>query len=111
MPKVDPSDPESMKKILAQGGMPQAGPKLFFVTVDESLSRYDIEGLCKKWSTIFLSGNIEVTFHTLDDKQVIGNLPMGSQAFEVRRLLLDQDEVVDVTMDSQTWNKNGPVKK
>ncbi|XP_075231965.1 LDLR chaperone boca isoform X2 [Lycorma delicatula] len=102
-PKIDfsqikDSDPESLLKLSKKGRT-----LMVFVQVDETLSREQTEDLTKIWQTGLWSNHIQAERYLVDDNRAIFLFKDGSQAWDAKDFLIEQEGCRDVTVENKVY--------
>ncbi|XP_034831785.1 LDLR chaperone boca [Maniola hyperantus] len=101
--KLDMSNPESVLQATKKGQT-----LMMFVTVANKPSRARSEELTKIWQTGLWSNHIQAERYLIDDDRAIFMFKDGSQAWTAKEYLLEQDELKDVQLESQTYQGKNP---
>lgn len=101
--KMDMSNPESVLQATKKGQT-----LMMFVTVANKPSRARAEELTKIWQTSLWSNHIQAERYLIDDDRAIFMFKEGSQAWAAKEFLLEQDELKDVQLESQTYTGKNP---
>ncbi|XP_013186864.1 LDLR chaperone boca [Amyelois transitella] len=96
--KMDMSNPESVLQATKKGQT-----LMMFVTVANKPSRARTEELTKIWQTSLWSNHIQAERYLIDDDRAIFMFKDGSQAWTAKEFLLEQEELKDVQLESQTY--------
>lgn len=95
---LDMSNPESVLQATKKGQT-----LMMFVTVANKPSRARTEELTKIWQSGLWSNHIQAERYLIDDDRAIFMFKDGSQAWTAKEYLLEQDELKDVQLESQTY--------
>ncbi|XP_053609929.1 LDLR chaperone boca [Plodia interpunctella] len=95
---MDMSNPESVLQATKKGQT-----LMMFVTVANKPSQARTEELTKIWQTALWSNHIQAERYLIDDDRAIFMFKDGSQAWTAKEFLLDQEELKDVQLESQTY--------
>ncbi|KAJ2949055.1 hypothetical protein O0L34_g5996 [Tuta absoluta] len=96
--QMDMSNPEEVMKATKKGQT-----LMMFVSVANKPSRARTEELTKIWQTSLWSNHIQAERYLVDDDRAIFMFKDGSQAWEAKKFLLEQEELKDVQLESQTY--------
>ncbi|XP_026327497.1 LDLR chaperone boca [Hyposmocoma kahamanoa] len=96
--KLDMSNPEEVMQATKKGQT-----VMMFVTVANKPSRARTEELTKIWQASLWSNHIQAERYLIDDDRAIFMFKDGSQAWTAKEFLLEQDELKDVQLESQTY--------
>lgn len=104
--KMDMSNPESVLQATKKGQT-----LMMFVNVANKPSRARTEELTKIWQAGLWSNHIQAERYLIDDDRAIFMFNDGSQAWTAKEYLLEQEELKDVQLESQTYTgKKSDVK-
>ncbi|XP_028171299.1 LDLR chaperone boca [Ostrinia nubilalis] len=103
MTKLDMSSPESVLQATKKGQT-----LMMFVTVANKPSKARTEELTKIWQAGLWSNHIQTDRYLIDDDRAIFMFKDGSQAWAAKEYFLEQDELKDVQLESQTYNGKNP---
>lgn len=101
--KMDMSNPESVLQATKKGQT-----LMMFVTVANKPSRTRTEELTKIWQTGLWSNHIQAERYLIDDDRAIFMFQDGSQAWTAKEYLIEQDELKEVQLESQTYPGKKP---
>ncbi|CAH0691814.1 unnamed protein product [Spodoptera exigua] len=101
--KLDMSDPANVLQATKKGQT-----LMMFVSVANKPSRARTEELTKIWQTSLWSNHIQVERYLVDDDRAIFMFKDGSQAWTAKEFLLEQEELKDVQLESQTYTGKKP---
>ncbi|XP_072949172.1 LDLR chaperone boca [Epargyreus clarus] len=99
--KLDTSNPESILQATKKGQT-----LMMFVTVANKPSRARSEELTKIWQSSLWTNHIQTERYLIDDDRAIFMFKDGSQAWTAKEFLLEQEELKDVQLESQTYPGN-----
>ncbi|CAH2096250.1 unnamed protein product [Euphydryas editha] len=100
---LDMSNPEAVLQATKKGQT-----LMMFVTVANKPSRARTEELTKIWQSGLWSNHIQAERYLIDDDRAIFMFKDGSQAWTAKEYLLEQDELKDVQLESQTYPGKKP---
>ncbi|XP_049873488.1 LDLR chaperone boca [Pectinophora gossypiella] len=101
--QMDMSNPEEVMKATKKGQT-----LMMFVTVANKPSRARTEELTKIWQTSLWNNHIQAERYLIDDDRAIFMFKDGSQAWTAKEYLLEQEELKDVQLESQTYPGTKP---
>ncbi|CAH1638175.1 unnamed protein product [Spodoptera littoralis] len=101
--KLDMSDPANVLQATKKGQT-----LMMFVSVANKPSRARTEELTKIWQTSLWSNHIQVERYLVDDDRAIFMFKDGSQAWTAKEFLLEQEELKEVQLESQTYTGKKP---
>ncbi|XP_014367286.2 LDLR chaperone boca [Papilio machaon] len=101
--KMDMSNPESVLQATKKGQT-----VMMFVSVANKPSKARTEELTKIWQTSLWSNHIQAERYLIDDDRAIFMFKDGSQAWTAKEYLLEQDELKEVQLESQTYPGKNP---
>uniref|UniRef100_T1J0Q2 LDLR chaperone MESD n=1 Tax=Strigamia maritima TaxID=126957 RepID=T1J0Q2_STRMM len=94
--KANPADPESLLKLSKKGKT-----LMVFVTVSGgSPDPIELEDITKLWQTSLMNNHIQFT---IDEKRAIFMFRDGSQAWEAKNFLVEQDRCEEVTIENKSF--------
>lgn len=96
--KMDMSNPEAVLEATKKGQT-----VMMFVTVANNPSRARTDELTKIWQTGLWSNHIQAERYLIADDRAIFMFKDGSQAWTAKKYLLEQEELKDVQLESQTY--------
>ncbi|XP_047991329.1 LDLR chaperone boca [Leguminivora glycinivorella] len=96
--KMDMSNPEAVLEATKKGQT-----LMMFVTVANNPSRARTDELTKIWQTGLWSNHIQAERYLIADDRAIFMFKDGSQAWTAKKFLLEQEELKDVQLESQTY--------
>ena len=76
---------------------------MMFVKMKGSLSRQDIELISRRWSHGLQNGHIPVQAYIVSDDRILLNVEEGSQAWEVKDFLVEQEECIEVELEQKPY--------
>ncbi|CAH0715601.1 unnamed protein product, partial [Brenthis ino] len=100
---LDMSNPEAVLQATKKGQT-----LMMFVTVANKPSRARSEELTKIWQSGLWSNHIQVERYLIDDDRAIFMFKDGSQAWIAKDYLLEQNELKNVQLESQTYDGKNP---
>ncbi|XP_038209604.1 LDLR chaperone boca [Zerene cesonia] len=103
MTKLDMSNPEEVLQQTKKGQT-----LMMFVTVANKPSRARTEELTKIWQTGLWSNHIQAERYLIDDDRAIFMFKDGSQAWTAKEYFLEQNELKNVQLESQTYEGKNP---
>ncbi|CAH2048597.1 unnamed protein product, partial [Iphiclides podalirius] len=101
--KMDMSNPEAVLQATKKGQT-----VMMFVSVANKPSRARSEELTKIWQASLWSNHIQAERYLIDDDRAIFMFKDGSQAWTAKDFLLEQDELKEVQLESQTYPGKKP---
>ncbi|KAL0838887.1 hypothetical protein ABMA28_016908 [Loxostege sticticalis] len=101
--QMDMTNPESVLQATKKGQT-----LMMFVTVANKPSKARTEELTKIWQAGLWSNHIQAERYLIDDDRAIFMFKDGSQAWTAKEYLLEQDELKDVQLESQTFHGKKP---
>jgi len=96
--KVDPSNPEDMLKLSKKGKT-----LMTFVQVSGQPTRNEAEELTKLWQSALWNNHIQAEKFMVDDNRAIFMFRDGSQAWEAKNFLIEQDRCESVTIENKVY--------
>ncbi|XP_049842982.1 LDLR chaperone boca [Schistocerca gregaria] len=96
--KIDTSDPENLLKVSKKGKT-----LMSFVSVDGNPTREETEELTKLWQTGLWNSHIQAERYIVDDDRAIFMFKDGSQAWDAKEFLTDQERCKSVVIESKTY--------
>ena len=96
--QMDMSNPESILKMSKKGKTLMA-----FVTVDGNPSRPETEKLTGIWQMSLMNNHISAERFTVSDDRAIFMFKDGSQAWEAKDYLVQQDRMKEVTIENKPY--------
>ncbi|KAJ8731387.1 hypothetical protein PYW07_004595 [Mythimna separata] len=104
--KLDLSDPGNVLQATKKGQT-----LMMFVSVANKPSRARTEEITKIWQTSLWSNHIQVERYLVDDDRAIFMFKDGAQAWTAKEFLVEQEELKDVQLESQTYPGKKPNEK
>lgn len=104
--KLDMTDPGNVLQATKKGQT-----LMMFVSVANKPSRARTEEITKIWQTSLWSNHIQVERYLVDDDRAIFMFKDGAQAWTAKEFLVEQEELKDVQLDSQTYSGKKPDEK
>ncbi|XP_004932103.1 LDLR chaperone boca [Bombyx mandarina] len=101
--KMDMSNPEAVLQATKKGQT-----LMMFVSVANKPSRARTEEITKIWQTSLWSNHIQAERYLIDDDRAIFMFKDGSQAWTAKEFLLEQEELKEVQLESQTYPGKKP---
>ncbi|CAG4982945.1 unnamed protein product [Parnassius apollo] len=101
--KMDMSNPEAVLQATKKGQT-----LMMFVSVANSPPRARTEELTKIWQASLWSNHIQAERYLIDDDRAIFMFKDGSQAWTAKEFLIEQDELKEVQLESQTYPGKNP---
>ncbi|GBP91808.1 LDLR chaperone boca [Eumeta japonica] len=99
--KLDMSNPEAMIEATKKGQT-----LMMFVSVANKPSKARTEELTKIWQSSLWSNHIQAERYLIDDDRAIFMFKDGSQAWTAKNYLIEQEELKEVQLESQTYPGN-----
>lgn len=96
--QIKANDPEALLKLSKKGRT-----LMSFVQVDESLSRAETEELTKLWQTGLWNSHIQAERYLVDDNRAIFLFKDGSQAWDAKDFLIEQQGCKDITIENKVY--------
>eukprot|EP00002_Diphylleia_rotans_P004923 TRINITY_DN1383_c0_g1_i1.p1 TRINITY_DN1383_c0_g1~~TRINITY_DN1383_c0_g1_i1.p1 ORF type:complete len:180 (+),score=51.62 TRINITY_DN1383_c0_g1_i1:47-586(+) len=96
---------DKITEMLNRGEVPTSGPKMMFVKIKKELGirRTRFDELMSQWKSMILTNGVESFGSPIDDVTAVLNVNEGSKGHLVKNFLVEQPEVEEVVMDSQTY--------
>jgi len=105
--KLDFSNPENVLKLTKKGKT-----LMMFVTVRGSPSKSEVETITTLWQTSLHNNHIQTERYLIDDHRAIFMFKDGSQAWNAKDFLVDQDQCEEVMIENKSYyGKNSEKKK
>ena len=82
---------------------------MMFVKIRGSPTRLDTERLSQRWSHSLQNGHILVQTYIVSDDRVMFYVQEGSQAWEVKDFLVEQEECIEVELDQKPFPCKQPI--
>lgn len=95
---MDMSNPEGMLKATKKGKT-----LMTFVTVTGSPTRAEAEEVTKLWQTSLWNNHIQAERYMIDDNRAIFMFKEGSQAWESKDFLIQQERCESVTIENKVY--------
>ena len=76
---------------------------MMFVKLRGPISRQDTERISQRWSHSLQNGHILVQTYIVSDDKILFYVQEGSQAWDVKDFLVEQDECIDVELEQKTY--------
>jgi len=96
--KLDTSDPEQLLKMTKKGKT-----LMMFVSVAGEPDRDETERLTTLWHGSLFNNHIQCDRFMVDDNRAIFMFKDGSQAWEAKDFLIEQEGCKDVTIDNKVY--------
>ncbi|XP_032786183.1 LDLR chaperone boca [Daphnia magna] len=100
--KIDASDPENLLKVSKKGKT-----IMTFVQVSGDTTRNEADELTKLWQSALWNNHIQAERFMVDDNRAIFMFRDGSQAWEAKNFLIDQDRCFSVTIENKVYPGKG----
>ncbi|KAI9554562.1 hypothetical protein GHT06_019835 [Daphnia sinensis] len=104
--KIDASDPENLLKVSKKGKT-----IMTFVQVSGDATRNEADELTKLWQSALWNNHIQAERFMVDDNRAIFMFRDGSQAWEAKNFLIDQDRCLSVTIENKVYPGKGNTEK
>lgn len=98
MSQLDPSNPEQLLQATKKGRT-----LMTFVSVSGNPTREKTEELTKLWQTSLWNNHIQAERYLVDDNRAIFLFKDGSQAWDAKEYLVDQERCESVTIESKVY--------
>ncbi|GAB6032054.1 mesoderm development candidate 2 [Chamberlinius hualienensis] len=98
MSKLDFSDPETVLKMTKKGKT-----LMVFVTVIGKPTKAELESVTSLWQTSLNNNHIQVERYLIDDHRAIFMFKDGSQAWDAKNFLVEQEECDEVVIENKTY--------
>lgn len=98
MSKLDASNPENILKASKKGRM-----LMTFVTLLGKPTREETEEITSIWQTSLMNNHISVDRYILDDNRALFTFKDGSQAWEAKDFLVQQDQLETITIENKPY--------
>ncbi|KAL5244155.1 hypothetical protein ACI65C_011565 [Semiaphis heraclei] len=99
---IDPtllgSDPDAMLKLSKKGKT-----LMTFVKVSPKYNKDDVDKITKIWQSSLWNNHIQAERFMVDDNRAIFMYKDGSQAWDAKDFLIQQEDCVDVTIENQVY--------
>lgn|ERR1712135_82667 len=96
--KVDPSNPEDIMRLSKKGKT-----LMTFVQVSGQPTRNEAEELTKLWQSSLWNNHIQAEKFMVDDNRAIFMFRDGSQAWEAKNFLIEQERCESVTIENKVY--------
>ena len=96
--KLDMSNPENVLKLSKKGKT-----LMTFVNVKKSFTKDQTEDITKLWQSSLWNNHIQADRFLVDDNRAIFMFKDGSQAWEAKDFLVQQDDCQDVTIENKVY--------
>uniref|UniRef100_A0A336LFK9 CSON001782 protein n=1 Tax=Culicoides sonorensis TaxID=179676 RepID=A0A336LFK9_CULSO len=103
---VDMQDPENLLKVSKKGKT-----LMTFVTVSGSPTREESEQITSIWQTSLRNNHLIAERYMVDDNRAIFMFADGSQAWEAKDFLVEQERCESVTIENKVYNGKVSGKK
>nr|CAH0100240.1 unnamed protein product [Daphnia galeata] len=104
--KIDASDPENLLKVSKKGKT-----IMTFVQVGGEVTRNEADELTKLWQSALWNNHIQAERFMVDDNRAIFMFRDGSQAWEAKNFLVDQERCFSVTIENKVYPGKGNSEK
>ncbi|XP_062549987.1 LDLR chaperone boca [Armigeres subalbatus] len=98
MSKLDMNNPENLLKASKKGKT-----LMSFVTVSGNPTRAESEDITKLWQTSLWNNHIQAERYMIDDNRAIFMFKEGSQAWEAKDFLVEQERCLQVTIENKDY--------
>ncbi|XP_055630029.1 LDLR chaperone boca [Toxorhynchites rutilus septentrionalis] len=98
MSQLDMSNPENLLKTTKKGKT-----LMTFVTVNGSPTRAETEDITKLWQTSLWNNHIQAERYLIDDNRAIFMFKEGSQAWDAKDFLVEQERCLQVTIENKDY--------
>ncbi|KAL3261390.1 hypothetical protein MRX96_000001 [Rhipicephalus microplus] len=98
MSKMDTSNPENILKASKKGRM-----LMTFITLLGKPTREETEEITSIWQTSLMNNHISVDRYILDDNRALFTFKDGSQAWEAKDFLVQQDQLETITIENKPY--------
>ncbi|XP_067012095.1 LDLR chaperone boca [Anabrus simplex] len=96
--KIDTSNPENILKLTKKGRT-----LMSFVSVDGDMTRDETETITKLWQSSLWNNHIQAERYLVDDNRAIFLFKDGSQAWEAKDFLVEQEKCKEVVIENKTY--------
>ncbi|XP_053687838.1 LDLR chaperone boca [Sabethes cyaneus] len=104
MSQLDMSNPENILKASKKGKT-----LMSFVMVNGNPTREETEEITKLWQTSLWNNHIQAERYLIDDNRAIFMFKEGSQAWEAKDFLIEQERCLQVTIENKDYKgKHNP---
>lgn len=104
--QADMSNPESILKVSKKGKT-----LMTFVSVSGNPERQETEDITSLWQTSLRNNHINAERYLVDDNRAIFMFNEGSQAWEAKDFLVEQDRCESVTIENKVYPGKGGNKE
>ncbi|XP_055531286.1 LDLR chaperone boca [Wyeomyia smithii] len=105
MSQLDMANPENILKASKKGKT-----LMSFVMVNGNPTREETEEITKLWQTSLWNNHIQAERYLIDDNRAIFMFKEGSQAWEAKDFLVEQERCLQVTIENKDYKgKHNPV--
>ncbi|CAF0887538.1 unnamed protein product [Didymodactylos carnosus] len=98
-------NPEEIMKLSKKGQT-----LMMFVTISDNPTRQETEDITQIWYYGLKNALYDVSKYVVDDNRILLLLQDGSQAFEIKDFLVQQDRCEEVTIDNRPYYGKGSKK-
>uniref|UniRef100_G3MNK6 Mesoderm development candidate 2 n=2 Tax=Amblyomma TaxID=6942 RepID=G3MNK6_AMBMU len=98
MSKLDSSNPENILKASKKGRM-----LMTFITVSGKPTKEETDDITRIWQTSLMNNHIAVERYILDDNRALFTFKDGSQAWEAKDYLIEQDRLETITIENKPY--------
>ncbi|XP_075549805.1 LDLR chaperone boca isoform X1 [Dermacentor variabilis] len=98
MSKMDASNPENILRASKKGRM-----LMTFITLLGKPTREETEEITSIWQTSLMNNHINVDRYILDDNRALFTFRDGSQAWEAKDYLIQQDQLETITIENKPY--------
>uniref|UniRef100_A0A0C9RXQ9 Putative ldlr chaperone boca n=1 Tax=Amblyomma americanum TaxID=6943 RepID=A0A0C9RXQ9_AMBAM len=98
MSKLDSSNPENILKASKKGRM-----LMTFVTVSGKPTKEETDEITQIWQTSLMNNHIVVDRYILDDNRALFSFKDGSQAWEAKDYLIEQERLETITIENKPY--------
>ncbi|KAF6021369.1 MESDC2 [Bugula neritina] len=78
-----------------------------FATVAGNPTRAETEKISALWESSLFNANIQLKRYVIEDDRILIQIDDGSDSIQIRDFLLEQENCLDVTVDSKTYDGKG----
>jgi hypothetical protein len=103
---MDPENPEAILQQTKKGRT-----VMMFVSVTENPSKIEAEEITKLWQTSLWNNHIQAERYMIDDNRAIFMFKDGSQAWQAKDFLVEQERCESVTLENKVYDGNHSSKK
>ncbi|RZF46758.1 hypothetical protein LSTR_LSTR002621 [Laodelphax striatellus] len=97
--KIKDQNPESILKLSKKGRT-----LMTFVQVDSDATREETEEVTKLWQSALWNNHIQAERYLVDDNRAIFLFKDGSQAWDAKDYLIEQDRCASVTVENKVYD-------